>query len=205
MTSRNRLFKNISILVVLVLPTLILLGYAIIILMFYLSALLISVNEWWLYLIFIFTSISVLPLPPFTKKCANSLYQLYITFVQRHFSKAPQGFVIQDKVDLNSCHETAFDDSTADLPMLPLPTHYNNESASRRSESLPSSCSSLPSDPGQVSPTFKSESFFFQSFLAGCLFVINRFLVSSFRIFSRIGGEIVHSCKFKIINYWVFR
>ncbi len=199
MTSRTHFFNSISILVVLVLPTLILLGFAIILLASYLSKLLISVNEWWLHLIVIAIGICFLPLPPLTKKCATSFYKFYISFVQRLFSKEPQSFVIQDKVDLNSSQKTAFDDYTANLLIIPPPTHCNNESASPRCESLLSSCSSLPSDPGHLIPTFKSESFIFQSFLAGCL---DRFLVSSFVMLSRIGGEIVHSCNFKIINYW---
>jgi hypothetical protein len=205
MASRSRFFNSISILVVLVLPTLILLGYAIILLVSYLSELLISVNEWWLYLTIIFLSICILPLPPFTKKCASSFYKFYIAFVRRLFSKAPQSFVIQDKVDLNSCDETTFDDPTSNLPILPPPTHCNNESTSRRCESLPSTCSSVPPDLGPLIPTSKSESFFFRSFLAGCLFFFDRVLVSSFVMLSRIGGEIVHSCKFKIINFWAFR
>lgn len=107
MTSRTHFFNSISILVVLVLPTLILLGFAIILLASYLSKLLISVNEWWLHLIVIAIGICFLPLPPLTKKCATSFYKFYIAFVQRLFSEAPQIFVIQDKVNLNSCHKTA--------------------------------------------------------------------------------------------------
>jgi hypothetical protein len=205
MTGRTDLFKIISILVVLVLPTLILLAYGLVLLASNLSALLISVNEWWLYLIVVALGICFLPLPPFSKKCASSFYKFYTAFVRRLFSKNPQGFVIQDKVEMNSCHNTAFDDPTADLPMIQPPPPSENELISCRCESLPSARLSVPPDPGHLISIFKSKFFFFKSFLAGCLFFIRRFLGSFFGMLLRIGGEIVHSGKLKIINYWTFR
>jgi hypothetical protein len=205
MTSRTHFFKNISILVMLVLPTLILIGYGLTLFTSYVSALLISVNEWWLYLIAIYIGILVVPLPPLTKNCAKSLHKVYAIFVQRFFSKGTQVFVIQDKVDLNSCQRTAFDDSTSDLPIIPPQTHSSIESASNRYESLSAFRSSVPSDPGHLISTFNSEFFLFKSFIAGCLFCVNRFVDSSFGMLARIGGEIVHSGKLKIKNYWIFR